>query len=844
MTGTYNLIVEMMNGLWIEIDRSERDELVLKYIDISNGPVLRTIARYIEVSEEELIVKKSGLIIKKTDFKNLDKMANQIAAKLQVNSTSTKEVIKTEIKNIKQAKGDILQLTKSMNKILDVVSYENNSVTIETLAMAIVNSSPFADAEIKSVQGVGQVDDAFQTSIKSVLDNGHQNYVVIPEAEGLHQPEIKQKMVEHLEKMQNKENFQFVYHDSNNNWTLYRWDSDSNKFKEFSGKFNGDDIKNGNLDLKKHVQKMLENSQEKMQTVILCNVGDVFGLDLKVDARTKFVDIMDQKTMLTNAMQGFGRMRGYENGTRFNDREVYVVGEKLGKLDLSKDVFEKLIETEKKEVKKITLNVLVDAIKHSGISLLKEMQDNAAGAPVSGIGRNSMLGHGAFAVGEKMFSFGGIILSTYLKSVKQHADLQKTADITEYELIEKKLVELWNQLGQDQDNSVSTPQKTEEYLEKRLTEVQKHFEDLLNDNEFTNGLSGENKDILQGFVDVNKTIFNDNYETEIKFLEEGKTKKINPKHNLFAVNNTLKSVSELISQTIKRNDLPLRAAFGHSNSSQVSTRFDQAFANESVNERKAQAKFMGDEGHKLIRSDDTLTEKGAIYVNQLYKKLDNLSKEDLAVVLAAIPALAFPPEEEEKTGSISRGLVDLGYIDLADINKDTVVNLVNIAYGVKLFGNNLSPEALQELQKPETMKQMLADSPLSLRKYLMDNISSVSEGKVKDILENISVQVNLENEIRIIEKELYSQSELSTPTMSKKKYNNLCNNLSEKKEELKQIQIANPVTAEIIVDLARIFAPKDTDQDTVMYQVAKVLFMPNLTFRQFKSAKNTETILN
>ncbi|MFH1063060.1 MAG: tetratricopeptide repeat protein [Candidatus Omnitrophota bacterium] len=842
MTGTYNLIAGMVNALGINVDRSERDELVLKYVDVSKDDLRATVANYLGISEQDLLIKKAGLIANNTQGnEKIFEMADKILSSFGITADEMRQNLADGISNMQGVKGNFSMMKDTVEGLLQAVQGENRGVTLQQLVVAMAEASSFAKAQLQSVNGVGSVSDAFLNSIisQTTETTAYQNYVIVPEAEGLSQPDIKRLLKEHLSEMPNKENFQFVSHDSSDTWTLYTWDGNRNDFIEFEGNLsNGSQIENGVLSLENDVSKMLLDKTPNTQTVILCNVGDVFGLDLKADERTKFIDIMDEGTMLTNAMQGFGRMRGYgaQNAKEFNARSVYMVGNKTGNLNLS-DVFQQLIVTENKEVQKITLNVIDDAIKHAGISLLKKMQDQAAGAPTAGA--NKLLGHAAFAVGNSLVSNGGIILSSYLKAVKEHYDLNKNGGKTEYEIIEEKLLELWNQQGQDQDNSVSTPQETQAYLENRLAEAQKHFEDLLNDKEFTGKLSEANKGVLNDFVNAGKQIFNQNYETEVTFLNESADEtqsRMNRKNNLFSLENTYQNIRDLISEKIKRSDLPARAVFGQSESAAVSTSLaqvqDTVFAESDA---KQQSDFMKKEG--LLRSDNTLTKTGKSYVNDLYKKLNELSPKEQNMILAAIPAMAIPPEEKKQTGVIAIALIDGGYVEFGQLDKDTVAKLVNLAYAINLFGDSLSDKAKLELQDPKTVKQLTTGSAVSLQKYFMTNVSTLPE-QARDIFKNISQQIALKDEINVLYQAVYVDK-----TTNKIQLKSLINQMGKKRNQLEKLQNAIPVTMGVIGVLADSFASNKNKNDA-MYQIARIFVEPNLSVEKFETAIKINTVLD
>ncbi|MFH1093719.1 MAG: hypothetical protein V1739_06165, partial [Candidatus Omnitrophota bacterium] len=854
MTGTYNLIAGMVNALGIKVDRSERDELVLKYVDVSKDDLRNTIAGYLGITESDLFIKKAGLIAKNTAIKRTEvdgklvlaekgnekffEMVDKILFSLNITSNEMKDTLATAIFDLQQAKSNPAVMNDVMDKLLTKVKGEKAGATLQALVVAMAEASPFAKAQLESVEGVANIQEAFSSSILSqAVDNSaHQNYIIIPEAEGLSQPNIKRALKEHLSKMADKENFQFVSHDSSDTWTLYRWDSQQNDFIEFNGNLSdGIEIKNGVLSLEDNVSRMLLNTDTAMQTVLLCNVGDVFGLDLKADERTKFIDVMDEGTMLTNAMQGFGRMRGFgeQNAKEFNKRLVYMVGEKTGSLDLV-DVFQKLITTENKEVQKITLNVIDDAIRHAGISLLKKMQDQAAGAPA--VGQNKILGHAAFAVGESIFKYGGVILSTYLKAVKEHYDLNKDGGKTEYEVIEDKLLELWNKLGQDQDNSGSTPEETQAYLENRLAEGQKFFEALSQEKEFTDRLSENNKKLLNNFVEKGQQIFNKNYETEVTFLDENADitqSEMTRERNLFSLDNTYQSIRTLISQKIKRSDLPARAVFGQSKSSETSTTLAQVQQNVFTGSDAApQADFL--KKHELLRSDNTLTKTGKSYVDNLYKKLDNLSPKEQNMILSAIPGMAIPPEEKKQTGDIATALIDMGYVDLSQLNENTVDKLMNFAYASDLFGASMSEDARLGLQKPENVKQFTGQPTVTLKRYLMVNLPE----NMKTNLASLDHQILLEDEINNLYKALY----FDTPK-SAKELKSLSEQLKQKRTQLEAMQNSLPVTMETINNLVSIFDP-EKEKDAANYQMVRIFVEPNLSVDKFKAVEKIEAVIS
>jgi len=137
------------------------------------------------------------------------------------------------------------------------------------------------------------------------------------------------------------------------------------------------------VNFEKDVKHGLKTSEG---TIILLHSGDVFGLDLKVDEKTEFVDLLDTKTLLTTSLQGFGRVRGYEKDgeTYFNDRQVVLIGE------TARDVFgesaegranqlmKMLIQNEMAKVKENTLNEINTTRRQVVIKILDQMKERAA----------------------------------------------------------------------------------------------------------------------------------------------------------------------------------------------------------------------------------------------------------------------------------------------------------------------------------------------------------------------------------------------------------------------------------------------------------------------------------
>ncbi|MBU1924784.1 MAG: hypothetical protein KKB82_02545, partial [Candidatus Omnitrophica bacterium] len=333
MTGTYNLIVGMMNALGINVDRSYQNELLLKYVDISDKDVLNIMVEYLGISKDDLIAKKAQMAVR--EMKNLAQMAEKIADG-KVNPQVKDEVVAQlaqQLKNISAEEMTTEGIINCMNKMIVLLNRNSNAaqgIELLELGIAMVNASPLAKAQISSVNRVLMLDAVFSGSIQQIgKDNSSQNYLVVTEAEGFHLMERKQALEKRLTELnQAGADFRYIYHDSQGQWILYTWQD--GKFIE----------KKEPLNFEKDVKETLKDMTDT-QTVILCNTGDVFGLDMKTDAHTKFIDIMDSKTLLTTGMQGFGRMRGYsgESGNReFNDRDVYMVMDETELKDLAAEL--------------------------------------------------------------------------------------------------------------------------------------------------------------------------------------------------------------------------------------------------------------------------------------------------------------------------------------------------------------------------------------------------------------------------------------------------------------------------------------------------------------------------
>ena len=511
----------------------------------------------------------------------------------------------------------------------------------------------------------------------------------------------------------------------------------------------------------------------------------MFGLDLKANENTKFVDILDSKTMLTTAMQGFGRMRGFakDGGTHFNSRDVYMVGSTRGEVPLA-EVFDTLIENEQSEVQKITLQTIDDSIKHSGISLLKNMQDNAEGAPTMLVSKDSTVRQNVpFAVGDSLgkevgIGYGGVILSTVWKAAKQQAAAKKFekefGGMSEYDIFEKKLIkDFWNIFSQDQDNSPSTPQETKEYIEERFASMYSYFQNL-SDNakvEFEGKLSQENQQRLNGFVAESSEVFSVHGETnEIEFLDDNAVKTVDKTRYLYSTGNTFKDVHEIISETIKKDEVPEYATFGASSTATqqtVAQTKQETFASETEAEKDAQESFLRDT--HLVRKNETLTKNGQAYVDHLYKEIQNLSVENKVALLSVMQIVGLPPEEKDRSqvsdAEISRSLVEKGFVDLKTLSHGTVDSLMHIVHAQEIFGGQLTNESSEALLQSEKVKEILsADSPeLELQNFLGENLQSESAYLKSDALHAAFEKSNVTKELIEIEKK-EQEAHLDAPT--------------------------------------------------------------------------------
>ncbi len=130
-------------------------------------------------------------------------------------------------------------------------------------------------------------------------------------------------------------------------WVQYKWNKDTDQYE----------IENSNVDEEYVKLRMLKNAQEQ-SAVIVTHSGDVFGMDLKTNGQTRFVDVLDTQSDLTTVLQGFGRDRGYESEgkTAFNNREVFVIGQ-YGQMHAG-DLLEMVMKNEEKGVQKSLLETI------------------------------------------------------------------------------------------------------------------------------------------------------------------------------------------------------------------------------------------------------------------------------------------------------------------------------------------------------------------------------------------------------------------------------------------------------------------------------------------------------
>ena len=133
----------------------------------------------------------------------------------------------------------------------------------------------------------------------------------------------------------------------NKQWVQYKWNDKTDQYEVINDNVSEEYVK----------LRMLENA-EKQSAVIVTHAGDVFGMDLKTNGQTRFVDVLDTQSDLTTVLQGFGRDRGYasEGKTAFNNRDVFVLGQ-YGEMHAG-DLLEMVMRNEEKGVQKSLLETI------------------------------------------------------------------------------------------------------------------------------------------------------------------------------------------------------------------------------------------------------------------------------------------------------------------------------------------------------------------------------------------------------------------------------------------------------------------------------------------------------
>ncbi|MCJ7646840.1 hypothetical protein MUO65_08100, partial [bacterium] len=551
------------------------------------------------------------------------------------------------------------------------------------------------NAEISEIVSVKSIEKALN-EIKVVPDlNKIRNWVIIQEMK-IDQPTIRKVLENKLKEINinlasGETPIDYIYHDSSNKWHLCKWQD---------GIFIDEAIIfKGKTEEEKQVKNYLLQRKGHRQTVILTNPGDNFGMDLKVNETAEFIDLINEESLLTTVIQGFGRNRGYPIGdkTHFCSRKVYYIGEESITV---REFLEDTIANEKEEVRTAMLQTLIEATNYVAISNLKLMQANAKEEAIAKSSRTKrfLRTGSSFALFSRLggMLFGGLT-NTWTgitgTSLVNKGAASKGA-ISESDTIERKLLDFWNKVSIDSEHTKAKPPLTEEFLQERITQIARYLENLSKDEEFVARLCDANKKLLDKLVADNSEIFNKAGELVIEFANKrGTPEEGAGRRHFFTAGNSLKDIVDLIKENVTKDDLPERAVEGHAISptaTRASPKWSEVKKEFKEGEQDKQEEFLKEKG--LINPDGTLTKKGESYL-QFYREIKSLPEQKLKLISVAIP-----PDEMKSSSDIALYLARNGLVDIKDLNNKGIESLISYILGLRAAGIEPSQEDLVNIQ--------------------------------------------------------------------------------------------------------------------------------------------------
>ena len=420
--------------------------------------------------------------------------------------------------------------TPSKLAVLKYVGIENSDALQKVAAYFDMEAGELEGAYNKSfaqfvlhdtdIHGIGHVREAFsgiqgfENSTGMHRDGNHR--VITQGAGGIHHSDLVREVFDrHTGLMKgvaadSSDCIDIITHESDGNWYLHTW-----KGTEYVKQ--ADPIEYETGDKANDVKNRLERSDVN-QTTVITGTGDIFGLDMKTNltqekhGRTvRFVDIVDNKTNLTNGLQELGRA---SRDGALNEHEVYVLGfsEEAATVE---SLFDMFIQKEVDDTQQNNLDTYEKSIRQVTINKLKNMAVTLGGN-------------------------------------------ERAA-----QAIEEVLVDIWNRSGIDQDLSNQNPVTAEEFLEQKFQECQQYLEDLLDENSEINKKTGFYNQVLAAnpsanldfttFVEGGRGILKDGFS--IDFASETTHDRAN---NLFLAD-SLTDLLERTTNVVKRDSMPVYA---------------------------------------------------------------------------------------------------------------------------------------------------------------------------------------------------------------------------------------------------------------------------------------------
>jgi hypothetical protein len=241
-----------------------------------------------------------------------------------------------------------------------IVKYWGGYVT-EARAQLIARVLGITAQEVMDALGKDQFDGAAQlsenTTIEGVADlrgvmqgsmraNQNEHLVYVFHTQSTNTSDYHNEVLTQLNEIRSKDGDKArdVLIHVNQQWVQYQWNARENRYEVVNQNVNEAYVKT----------RMLDSASEQ-SAVIVTHAGDVFGMDLKTNGQTRFVDVLDTQSDLTTVLQGFGRDRGYGENL-FNERDVFVIGH-YGQLHAG-DLLEMVLNNEHKAVQKTLLETI------------------------------------------------------------------------------------------------------------------------------------------------------------------------------------------------------------------------------------------------------------------------------------------------------------------------------------------------------------------------------------------------------------------------------------------------------------------------------------------------------